>query len=198
VSPRVSAGRRAPLAACVLSALLITLTVAPPTSAARAATKGTLPIAPFPVIHSPIVSDYLTYQLKFTYLGPQLKTVTSLALVGQGRAYDADAFIAFERALDYSNDLSTGDTLTLAPGDIKAFVDAIALRAGLTDTTLIPAPNVSLMIMRGSGPGAPCWEHLAVRPETDVLYQLLRESVTNPADTLTVSNFRRQMAGVRR
>ena len=100
--------------------------------------------------------------------------------------------------LDYGNDGVTGDTLLLAEMELMGFVNAIAAFPALTDTSFVAEPNASIMILRDFGPLEVCWEHLATRGETDTLFQLLRNQVLNPADTLTVSNFRRQMAGVRR
>lgn len=159
---------------------------------------ATLPLAPFAAIHSPNPADYATYQLKFTYLGDQKKMVPSMAGVGVGRVFDAAGFVLYERDLDYGNDSFTGDTLVVPALEFKAFVDAIAAYPVLTDTSFVPEPNASLMILRDSGPLMLCWEHLATRGETDLLFQLLRDQITNPADTATVSSYRRQMAGVRR
>jgi hypothetical protein len=161
-------------------------------------TQATKPLSPFPAIHSPNPPDYALYQLKFTYLGDQAKNVSSLAAVGMGRPYDLGAFVPYERAFDYSNDAFTGDTLLLTDVELMGFVNAIAALPALTDTGLVAEPNLSLMILRDFGPLEVCWEHLASRGETDALFQLLRDQVLNPADTLAVSNFRRQMAGVRR
>jgi hypothetical protein len=165
---------------------------------ASASALGARPISPFWEIHAPDPTEYATYQLKFTYLGDQKKAVPSLAVVGDGRAYDATAFTLFERDLDYRNDEATPDTLLLPHPEFKAFVDAIAAHPALTDTTFDPDPDVSLMILRDFGPQMRCWEHLATRAETDTLFQLLRDQILNPADTATVSAYRRQMAGVRR
>ncbi len=159
--------------------------------------QATLPLAPFSAIHSANMADYATYQLKLTYLGDQKKVVSSLAGVGTGRSYEAPAFLPYERAFDYGNDEFTGDTLVLAPAVFKAFVDAIAANPALTDTSLVPEPNASLMILRDSGPATLCWEHLADRFQTEQLFLLLRDQVP-PADTATVSDFRRQMSGVMR
>lgn len=165
---------------------------------ATGGTQATKPLSPFPAIHSPNLPDYAFYQIKFTYLGPQKKSVSSLAAVGTGRAYDLNAFVPYERGLDYGNDEFTGDTLLLGPVEIMGFVNAIAAFPPLTDTAFVAEPNASIMILRDFGPLEVCWEHLAARGETDALFQLLRDQILNPADTLTVSNFRRQMAGVRR
>lgn len=160
--------------------------------------QATLPLSPFPAIHSPNLPDYAFYQIKFTFLGPQGKVVSSLAAVGMGRVYDLDAFVPYERGLGYGNDEFTGDTLLLTEPEIMGFVNAIAAFPALTDTSFVAAPNASLMILRDFGPLEVCWEHLATRGETDMLFQLLRDQILNPADTLSVSCFRRQMAGVRR
>jgi hypothetical protein len=160
--------------------------------------QATLPLSPFPAIHSPNPPDYQMYQVKFTYLGDQAKNVSSLAAVGMGRPYDLNAFVPYERGLDYGNDGFTGDTLLLTEMELMGFVNAIAAFPALTDTAFVAEPNMSLMILRDFGPLEVCWEHLASRGETDTLFQLLRDQILNPADTLTVSSFRRQMAGVRR
>jgi len=173
---------------------------APAKAAAKApAIPASTPLSPFSDIHSGTLSDYDTYQIKFTYLGAQKKIVPSLAGVGPGRAYDATAFVTYERdVLDYGNDAFTPDTLHLGAAQLKGFVDAIALQPPLTDNSLVADPNASLMILRDSGPATKCWEHLATQAETDELFQLLRDQVTAPADTGKVSSYRRQMAGVRR
>jgi len=165
---------------------------------APAGVQATLPLAPFAAIHSPNPADYATYQLKFTYLGDQKKVVGSMAGVGIGRPFDATAFVPYERDLDYGNDDFTGDTLVVPPVAFKAFLDAVAAYPALMDTSFVAEPNASLMILRDSGPLTLCWEHLATRAETDLLFQLLRDQIANPADTATVSSYRRQMAGVRR
>lgn len=169
--------------------------------AAALATGGiqaTKPLSPFPAIHSPNPPDYDFYQVKLTYLGPQKKDVPSLAVVGPARVYDLGAFVPYERGFDYGNDQFTGDTLLLTGPEIMNFVFAIATVPALTDTALVAEPNMSLMILRDFGPAEVCWEHLATRGETDTLFQMLRNQVLNPADTLKVSSYRRQMAGVRR
>lgn len=153
---------------------------------------------PFSEIHSGVLGDYATYQLKFTYLGFQKKDVGSLGGVGTGRAFDAPSFIPFERAFDYSNDDFTGDTLLLSAVEFKAFVDSIAGRPALQDTALVAEPNASLMILRDSGPLTRCWEHLATRAETDTLFQLLHDSVADSLVREKVHSYRRQMAGIRR
>jgi hypothetical protein len=190
----------------VLPLLLASLLVLPPGAAgdgaagplATSGAQATLPLSPFPAIHSPNLPDYALYQVKFTYLGDQKKSVSTLAAVGMGRMYDLAAFTPYERGLDYGNDEFTGDTLLLTEPELMGFVNAIAAFPALTDTSFVAEPNMSLMILRDLGPAEVCWEHLATRGETDTLFQLLRDQVLNPADTLTVSNFRRQMAGVRR
>jgi len=165
---------------------------------ATAGTQATKSLSPFPAIYSPNPPDYDVYQLKFTYLGPQKKDVPSLAVVGPARAYTENLFVPYERGFDYGNDEFTGDTLLMAGPELMNFVSAIATVPALTDTALIAEPNMSLMILRDFGPAEVCWEHLATRGETDTLFQKLRDQVLNPADTLKVSSYRRQMAGVRR
>jgi hypothetical protein len=182
----------------LLVSILLLGSLGLPAAGARGGTQATLPLSPFPAIHSPSLPDYMLYQVKFTYLGDQKKVVSSLAAVGTGRPYDGNAFVPYERGFDYGNDEFTGDTLLLGPVELMGFVNAIAAFPALTDTGLVAEPNVSLMILRDFDPQEVCWEHLATRGETDTLFQLLRDQILNPADTLTVSCFRRQMAGVRR
>ena len=188
---------RHPVSRLLVPLLVLALALAAGAPASSGPT-ATMPLSPFPAIHSPNPPDYAFYQVKFTYLGPQKKSVPSLAAVGAGRVYDLAVFLPYERGLDYGNDEFTGDTLLLTPTEIMGFVTAIAAFPALTDTAFVTEPNMSLMILRDFGPQEVCWEHLASRGETDTLFQLLRDQILNPADTLTVSSFRRQMAGVRR
>ena len=190
----------------LLIAVLVVAAVAaaPRLKAARKAaaspprSSALLPLSPIGDMQSPNAADFVTYQLKFTYLGPQKKIVASLAGRGTGRAYDSTAFVPYERPEnDYGNDRFTLDTLVISPAAFKAFVDAIALDPLLSDISPMVEPNASLMILRDSGPPTRCWEHLATRDQTDQLFQLLRNQITSPADTTKVSSYRRQMAGVR-
>ncbi len=182
----------------LLALLFVLCLLALPVAGAQGGAQATKPLSPFPAIHSPNPPDYDLYQVKFTYLGPQKKAVPSLAVVGMARVYDLSLFVPYERGFDYGNDEFTGDTLVMAGPELMNFVNAIATVPALTDTALIAEPNMSLMILRDFGPAEVCWEHLATRGETDTLFQMLRDHVLNPADTLKVSGYRRQMAGVRR
>lgn len=157
-----------------------------------------LPLASFSEVHSTNPDDYGTYQLKFTYLGPQLKMVPTAGGVGIARAYEDSVFNAYERGLNYGNDIFTPDTLLVQPVEFQAFVDSIATVSGLQDTAFVPEPNASLMILRDSGPTEKCWEHLATRQETETLFQFLHDSLSDPAQREIVDRHRRMMAGVRR
>ena len=75
-----------------------------------------LPLASFSAMHSGLVPDYASCQLKFVYQGAQSKIRTSLAAVSGLRSggFALPAFPPFEHHGSYDNDRFFGDTLVLA------------------------------------------------------------------------------------
>jgi hypothetical protein len=160
-----------------------------------------LPLVAFPAIHSALVSDYTSGQLKLTYQGAQGKITTSLAVVCGSRAggFDLTAFPPFEHRGSYANDGYFGDTLLVSAAELKAFLDGIALYPALQDTTPPSVPHVSLMVMRDPGTGRICWEHITGSyADGDTLYRLLHDALTDAAQRATVDHFRHHQVGVRR
>ncbi len=155
------------------------------------------PLNEFPEIWSPDPAAYDMYQLKFTFLGSQKKTISTLAVVGPGRPFDLGAFGPWQVGYRYSNDSFIGETLVVPGPEWQLFMDAINMDPVLQDTARIPDPNCSLMIQTDLM-GPRCWEHLATVAETDLLFQLLFDSVFDPVQKDSITRFRRQMAGVRR
>lgn len=153
-------------------------------------------LSDFMMIHSANPGQYDHYQLKFTFLGSQKKTILSLGMAGQARAFDPAAFVPWQVDYQYSNDDPMGEVLTVPGVDWQFFMDAISLDPVLQSTVRIPDPNCSLMIQTDQ-PVPMCWEHLADGIETDLLFQLLADSVADPAQKEIIHRFRRQMAGVR-
>ena len=98
----------------------------------------------------------------------------------------------YERDAEYGNDGVTANGTLRRPMELMGFVNAIAAFPALHRHEPRRRPNASIMILRDFGPLEVCWgAHLANRGETDTLFQLLRSGL-NPADTLTVSFFRRR------
>ncbi len=155
------------------------------------------PLNEFFEIYSPDPVAYDMYQLKFTYLGPQAKNVPSLAVAGAGRMFDLVMFLPWQIDYDYSNDLVMGDILSVPGFEWQHFMDMINGDPALQSTQRIPGPVCSLMIQTDT-PMPMCWEHVATREETDILFQHLEDSVFDPAMKETIARFRRQMSGVRR
>jgi len=87
----------------------------------------------------------------------------------------------------------------VSAAEFKAFVDALALHPSLTDTTLRAHPNLSLMILRDSGPPIRCWEHLSpTAAQSDTLFEALHAALPDSTRQRIVDEYRHQMAGVRR
>ena len=191
--------RRARACVVAMAAMLVLVSATPRTvrQSSRPNPVIDAPLSTYAQIHSATVPDYAAYTFKFTSLGPQKKSVPSLGGRSAALPFSLANFVSYERVPEiYDNDESVPDTLLLSPGQMKAFVDQIGTVPALTDTAQIPEPNASLMIYRGI-PTIRCWEHQATRAQTDQLFQMLRNVVSNPADTAKVSSYRRQMAGVR-
>lgn len=155
------------------------------------------PLNEFIEIHSPDPFAYDFYQMKFTYLGPQKKIVSTLAVAGPAVPFDLAAFAPWQVDYDYGNDEFVGAVLVLPGPEWMFFMDAILGDPMLQDTARFPDPNCSVMI-RTDMPGPMCWEHIADVPRTDLLLQFLEDSVSDPVARETIAGFRRQMAGVRR
>jgi len=175
--------------------ILITLLILPLTLADAPAVQAQ-PLNEFFEIYSPDPMVYDMYQMKFTFLGSQKKDVSSLAVVGPGRAFDLLLFLPWQVDYDYGNDDFIGDTLVIPGPEWQTFMDAVNMDPTLQSTARIPEPNVSIMIQTDT-PFPMCWEHVADQAETDLLFQLLEDSVFDPVMKETVARFRRQMAGVR-
>lgn len=155
------------------------------------------PLNEFFEIHSPDVSFYDNYLMKFTYLGPQKKSVLSLGVHGPMRPFDQFVFEPWQVDYNYANDSVMGHTMMLPGPEWSFFMDTIMGDPQLQDTVRIPDPNLSIMIFTDHMGAPMCWEHLAHRGETDLIFQLLADSVVDPAQKETIHRFRRQMAGVR-
>ena len=176
--------------------LLLIFLLLPPILALAPAAQAQ-PLNEFFEIYSPDPTAYDMYQLKFTYLGPQAKNVPSLAVAGAARMFDLNLFLPWQVDYDYSNDAVLGNTLSIPGLEWQHFMDMINADPVLQSTARIPGPVCSLMIQTDM-PAPMCWEHVATRAETDLLFQHLADSVIDPAMKETIARFRRQMAGVRR
>jgi hypothetical protein len=186
-----------------LAALMVVLLIAALPSGGGGAVRswGTRTLSDFPAIHSPVLSDYDHYQLKFTVLGAQLQVIPSCGVVSAPRAggFVLPEFVDFERTPGYGNDGAAMDTLTIPSVEFKAYVDALAMRPALHDTTQAAEPEVSLMILRNYGPTAVCWEHqTTTQAETDTLLQVLINCVVDPLTHARLHEIRHHLAGVRR
>ena len=142
--------------------------------------KGTKPISPFSDFISPNVNDYATYQFKITYLGPQLKVVPTLAFYDPVHTtWDISKFVPYERnEIDYGNDYIHIQLFSITPQEMKTFVLKIAMYPELTDTSSIPDPYISFMILRDPGTAQEkAFEGLMTKEETQELLYLLHESL---------------------
>jgi hypothetical protein len=155
------------------------------------------PLNEFFEIYSPDPGAYDMYQMKFTYLGPQKKAVSSLAIVGPARPFDLMLFMPWHVDYDYSNDDFMGEIIMVPGPEWQLFMDMISMDPALQSTARIPDPTCSVMIQTDM-PMPMCWEHPATVMETDLLFQLLEDSIMDPAQKEIIARFRRQMAGVRR
>jgi hypothetical protein len=158
-------------------------------------------LSSFAEIHSATLADYESCQLKLTYMGAQSKRRSSLAMVSTLRAggFDLAGFAPFQHHGSYHNDSFVGDTLRVAPAELKAFLDSIVPHPALQDTIPPPAPHVSLMVMREYGASAMCWEHItASYAEGELLFQLLHDALAGAGDRATVDRFRHHLVGIRR
>jgi len=154
------------------------------------------PLNQFFEIHSPDPVAYDMYQMKFTFLGPQKKIVSTLAVVGPARPFDLMLFVPWQVDYDYENDDFIGETLIIPGPEWQFFMDSIQMDPILQSTVRIPDPNCSVMIQTDM-PMPMCWEHPATVMETDMLFQFLHDSIQDPVQKEIIARFRRQMAGVR-
>ncbi|MBN1905172.1 MAG: hypothetical protein JW927_08760 [Deltaproteobacteria bacterium] len=112
-------------------------------------------------------------------MGSQLKIIPTNGGHGNGRAFSVNDFKPFQRSnYDYGNDDAfVGSVIRLSNQEFKTFVDAIGNHPELQSIENIIDPDASLMIIRGFGANAICWEHLATRSETVTLFNLLYNSI---------------------
>lgn len=155
------------------------------------------PLNEFVEIYSPDPGMYDMYTMKFTFLGPQLKSVLSLGIAGPAVTFDPVMFEPWQVDYDYSNDEDFGNILIIPGMEWQMFMDIIMGDPMLQDTGRIPNPNCSVMIYTSAMGPPMCWEHVMYQPDTDFVFQLLEDSVADPVHKDIIARFRRQMAGVR-
>lgn len=136
----------------------------------------------FPEIWSSNVDDYEEFQAKITFMGPQTKSVKTLAFSAESYPLDMGLFIPFQYTdADYSND-SNIITIQLTAAEFKKFADQIMSHPELLPLGYIPDAVGAVAIVRGYPPNEIAWEHMCLEPELRTVFSILYSSI-DPAET---------------
>ncbi|MFO0972691.1 MAG: hypothetical protein U1A27_04515 [Phycisphaerae bacterium] len=122
--------------------------------------------------------EYATYQVKFTYTGPQEKSVFTVMLSGNGRVPDITEFAAFRTpGVHYANDDINTRVLVVNGNTIQRFIEDMIPRPPLQTPGVVAGAKMSLMIERGFAPGQIVFEHLASEYDAIQVVNLLDGAV---------------------
>lgn len=139
---------------------------------------------PFSSIVAGSASDYDAYQIKFTWVGEQLKIKKTFGVTGSLTTFSAASFQpCLLTTSDYNNDQVPAETITLSGAEIQRFINTLSQRPELQTSSVPPDGVLSLQIRRPSGPNSIVFEHISTKVGTRTLLLLLLDSL-DPGSTV--------------
>lgn len=155
---------------------LSTLAVPGEGSEARAAQS----CVPFPSIVAANDSEYANYQIKFTWIGQQLKINRTFGVAGSATTFTTSDFSPCLLPADrYRNDdLAAPETVTLSAAEISEFIQKLEERPELQTQETQPGRVLSWQILRPvAGGNTEVFEHLSTSTGTRTVLLLLLGSL---------------------